>query len=101
MASELDNALTTVLDRLTAAGGPLETVPFERFGRTLPMLKHAPPTLVHYFDHYCAFHADKVFLVEGDVRMTFAQVNDAARVIAGGLITGHDVRKGARVGIAA
>ena len=31
MASELDIALNDVMDRLTAAGAPLETIPFERF----------------------------------------------------------------------
>ena len=44
MATELDNALANVTDRLTAPGAPLETVPYERFGRQLPMLKGAPPT---------------------------------------------------------
>ncbi len=101
MASELDTALIDIIDRLTAPGAPLETTGFERFGRTLPMLKHAPPTLVHYFAHYCAQQGDKEFLVEGDVRMTFAQVHAAARTVAGGLVAGHGVARGDRVGIAA
>ncbi|MDE2437603.1 MAG: acyl--CoA ligase [Sphingomonadales bacterium] len=101
MASELDNALNSVIDRLTAPGAPLETVAFERFGRTLPVLKNAPPTLVHYFAHFCAEQGDKPFLVEGDVRMSFAQVYAAARVVAGGLVAGHGVRTGDRIGIAA
>ena len=101
MASELDTALSSVIERLTAPGAPLETVPFERFGRSLPMLKNAPPTLVHYFDYYCAQQGDKVFLVEGDTRMTFAQVHAAARTIAGGLVAGHGIKRGDRVGIAA
>jgi acyl-CoA synthetase (AMP-forming)/AMP-acid ligase II len=101
MASELDNALNSVIGRLTAPGAPLETIPFERFGRTLPMLKNAPPTLVHYFAHFCAEQGDKDFLVEGDVRMTFAQVHAAARTVAGGLVAGHGIETGDRVGIAA
>ncbi len=101
MASELDTALASVLDRLMVPGGPLETTPFERFGRTLPMLRHAPATLVDYFDHFVAQQPDKTFLVEGDLRMTFAEVYAAARVIAGGLIAGHDLQKGDRIGIAA
>ncbi|MFC0588742.1 class I adenylate-forming enzyme family protein [Novosphingobium aquiterrae] len=101
MASELDTALGSVIARLTAPGAPLETVPFERFGRTLPMFKHAPPTLVHYLAHYCAEQADKEFLVEGDVRMTFAQVHAAARTVAGGLVAGHGIKPGDRIGIAA
>ncbi|HEX4847415.1 MAG TPA: class I adenylate-forming enzyme family protein, partial [Novosphingobium sp.] len=101
MASELDNALKSVLERLTAPGGPLETVPIERFGRTLPMLKFAPPTLRDYFDLFCAQHGSAVFLVDGDIRMTFAEVHAAARTVAGGLVAGHGLEKGERVGIAA
>lgn len=101
MASELDTALNSVVERLSVPGGPLETVPFERFGRTLPMLKFAPPTLIHYFDFFCAQQGDKTFLVEGDVRMTFAQVHAAAREVAGGLVAGLGVKKGDRIGIAA
>ncbi|MBS0481838.1 MAG: acyl--CoA ligase [Proteobacteria bacterium] len=101
MASELDTALNSVIDRLIAPGAPLETVEFERFGRTLPMLKHAPPALPHYFAHFSAAQGDKVFLVEGDVRMTFAQTYAAARVVAGGLVAGHGVKVGDRIGIAA
>lgn len=101
MASELDTALNSVLDRLTAPGAMLETVPFERFGRSLPMLKNAPPTLVHYFAHFCAEQGDKTFLVEGELRLTFAQVHAAARTVAGGLVAGHGVKPGDRIGIAA
>ncbi|MBK6800068.1 MAG: acyl--CoA ligase [Novosphingobium sp.] len=101
MASELDIALNSVMDRLTAVGGPLETVPFRRFGRDLPMLKFAPPTLVQYFDMFCAQHGAAEFLVDGEIRLTFAQVHAAARTVAGGLVAGHGVRKGDRVGIAA
>ena len=101
MASELDSALNSVIARLSVAGGPLETVPFERFGRTLPMLKLAPPTLVHYFDLFCAQHGDAEFLVDGPIRLTFAQVHAAARTVAGGLVAGHGVKRGDRIGIAA
>jgi len=101
MASELDNALNSVLGLLTAPGAPLETVPFERFGRTIPMLKNAPPTLRDYFDIYCAQHGDAEFLIDGDVRMSFAQVHAAARTVAGGLVAGHGVQVGDRIGIAA
>ena len=101
MASELDISITDVMNRLTAPGAPLETEPFARFGRTLPMLKGAPPTLTAYIDHYCAQHGDAEFLVDGEIRLTFAQVHAAARHVAGGLIAGHGVQKGDRVGIAA
>jgi long-chain acyl-CoA synthetase len=101
MASELDIALNHVMDQLSAPGAPLETVPFERFGRSLPMFKHAPPHLPAYFDTYCAQHGDATFLVDGDIRMSFAEVHAAARAVAAGLIAGHGVEKGERIGLAA
>ncbi len=101
MRTELDNALDDVVARLTAPGAMLETVPFERFGRQLPMLKNAPPTLPVMFEMFCAQHGDKDFLVDGDIRMTFAQTYAAARAVAGALVAGQGVQKGDRIGIAA
>ncbi|MGH6787289.1 MAG: class I adenylate-forming enzyme family protein [Novosphingobium sp.] len=101
MASELDTALSEVMDRLVVPGGPLETVPFERFGRTLPMLKNAPATLPQYFEMFCAQHAEAEFLVDGAQRFTFGEIYAAAREVAGGLVAGHNVERGDRVGIAA
>ena len=101
MRSELDTTLDDVVARLTAAGGPLETVPFERFGRTLPMLKNAPPTLPVLFEMFCAQHGEAEFLVDGEIRLSFAQTYAAARVVAGGLVAGHGVQTGDRIGIAA
>jgi acyl-CoA synthetase (AMP-forming)/AMP-acid ligase II len=101
MATELDNALSRIMDTLTQPGQPFETVPFERGGVEMPALKNAPPSLVHYFQHYCAEHADKDFLVDGETRLTFAQTWDAARHVAAGLIARHGVKRGDRVAIAA
>lgn len=101
MASELDIALADAMARLTAPGALLETVPIERFGRALPMLKNAPPTLAAYFDQFCEQQGDKEFLVDGAQRFTFAQLHAAARRVAGGLVAGQGVRKGDRIGIAA
>lgn len=101
MRTELDNALDDVVARLTAPGAMLETVPFERYGRQLPMLKNAPPSLPVLFEMFCAQHGDKEFLVDGEIRMTFAQTYAAARAVAGALVAGHGVQKGDRIGIAA
>lgn len=101
MRTELDNALDEVVARLTTPGAMLETVPFERFGRQLPMLKNAPPTLPVMFEMFCAQHGDAEFLVDGEIRMTFAQTYAAARAVAGALVAGHGVQKGDRIGIAA
>ncbi len=101
MATALDKSLKNVIDRITAPGQLLEVGTIERFGRQLPMLKNAPPTLVAYFEHFCAQHGDTEFLVDGDQRTTFAQVHAAAREVAGALVAGQGVQKGDRVGIAA
>ena len=45
MPSELDRELKAVMDRLTAPGGPLETMPFQQNGYSVPMVKQAPPSL--------------------------------------------------------
>ena len=101
MRTELDNALDEVVARLPTPGAMLETVPFERYGRQLPMLKNAPPTLPVMFEMFCAQHGDAEFLVDGEIRMTFAQTYAAARTVAGALVAGHGVQKGDRIGIAA
>jgi acyl-CoA synthetase (AMP-forming)/AMP-acid ligase II len=101
MPTELDNALSRIMDHLTQKGQPFETVPFVRNGVEMPQLKNAPPSLVHYFAHYCAEHADATFLVDGDTRLTFAQTWEAARHVAAGLVARHGVLRGDRVAIAA
>ncbi|WP_228242364.1 class I adenylate-forming enzyme family protein [Porphyrobacter sp. GA68] len=101
MPTELDQQLTHVMAGLTAPGGMFETVPFERFGVTMPALKGAPPSLAHYLGHFCQLHADKPFMVDGDVRLTFGEAYAAARALAAGLVARHGVQKGDRVGIAA
>ena len=101
MATELDTALNNVVARLTAPGAMLETTTYERFGRQLPMMANAPPTLPAMFAHFCAQHGEAEFLVDGDIRTTFAEVYAAARTVAGGLVAGHGLQKGDRIGIAA
>jgi acyl-CoA synthetase (AMP-forming)/AMP-acid ligase II len=101
MASQLDRDLSAAMDALTAPGGPLETTPLHRFGRDLPALKGAPPNLRSLFDHYCAQHGDLPFLVDGDLRLSFAQVHALASEAAAGLIARHKVQVSDRVGIAA
>lgn len=101
MATELDQALNSIMDALVAPGQPFETVPFEQFGQQLPAFKNAPPSLAHYFAHYCNEHADLTFLVDGDTRLTFGETYAAAQAVAAGLVSRHGVKKGDRIGIAA
>lgn len=101
MPTELDLSLDAIMDKLMAPGGPAETTMVNRSGVDMPVLKNVPPTLVHYFAHFCQQHGDTPFLVDGDCRLSFAQTWDAACHVAAGLITHHEMKKGDRVGIAA
>ena len=103
MPTQLDQALDTIVTAMTAEGQPFETVPFERGGVEMPAFKGAPPTMAHLIAHFCtqSEHKDAVFLVDGDVRMTFAEVYAAATCVAEGLVTKHGIAKGDRIGIAA
>ncbi len=101
MPTQLDTTLDAIMDQLVAPGAPAETVPFARNGTVMPALKNAPPSLVHYFGHYCQQHADLEFLIDGDCRLTFAQTWQAARAVAAGLLVRHSVKRGDRVAIAA
>ncbi len=101
MPTELDTALNTIMDGLVQPGQPFETVDFERFGQQLPAFKNAPPSLAHYFAHYCNEHKDLTFIVDGDIRLTFGECWEAATHVAAGLAQTHGIEKGDRVGIAA
>jgi len=101
MPTPLDNALETIMTELTKDGQPFATVPFKRDGVEMPAFANAPPTLAHYFAHFCNEHKDVPFLVDGNVRMTFGDAYAAGLCIAEGLVTRHGLEKGDRVGIAA
>jgi acyl-CoA synthetase (AMP-forming)/AMP-acid ligase II len=101
MPTQLDNALEAIITALTAEGQPFATVPFTRDGVEMPAFAGAPPSLAHYFAHFCNQNKDLPFLVDGDVRLTFGDTYAAATCVAEGLITTHGIQKGDRVGIAA
>jgi acyl-CoA synthetase (AMP-forming)/AMP-acid ligase II len=101
MPTQLDNALTHIVNELSREGQPFATIPFERDGVTMPAFAMAPPTLAHYFAHFCNEHRDVPFLVDGDVRLTFGETFAAAMCVAEGLATHHQIAKGDRVAIAA
>ncbi len=101
MPTDLDLAINATVNRLMENDGPLQVSYAEKFGVQLPMLAKAPATLCDYYQFFCATHSDKIFLVDGDIRLTFAETYAAARAVAGGLIAGHRVAKGDRIGIAA
>ena len=103
MLTQLDRDMKRIMDALTSPGGMMETVPVrvDRFDRDLPMIKAAPTNLADYFAAFCAQQGDATFIVDGDQRLSFKDIYAAARVVAGGLVEGHGVQKGDRVGIAA
>ena len=101
MPSQLDLAIDATINRLMTNDGPLTVTYVEKFGVQLPMLAKAPGNMADYLAFFCATHADKEFLVDGDIRLSFGETYAAARALAGGLVEGHKLQKGDRVGIAA
>ncbi len=101
MPTQLDNALEAIITGLTAEGQPFATVPFTRDGVTMPAFAGAPPSLAHYFAHFCNQNKDLPFLVDGDIRLTFGEAYAAATCVAEGLVQTHGLAKGGRVGLAA
>lgn len=101
MPTQLDNALEAIITALTAEGQPFATVPFVRDGVEMPAFAGAPPSLAHYFAHFCNEHRDVPFLVDGDVRLTFSEAYSAATCVAESLVHDHGIEKGDRIGIAA
>ncbi|WP_324073638.1 MAG: class I adenylate-forming enzyme family protein [Erythrobacter sp.] len=101
MPTQLDNALEAIITGLTAEGMPFATVPFTRDGITMPAFAGAPPSLAHYFAHFCNEHRDLPFLVDGDIRLTFAEAYSAATCVAESLVQAHGIEKGDRIGLAA
>ena len=101
MATDLDRAIEATVAKLTTADGPLSVGYVEKYGHQMPYLTKAPANLRDYLTGFCAMHADKEFVVDGDIRLTFGQVHTAARTLAGGLVAGYGLQVGDRVGIAA
>ncbi len=100
MRTELDRRMDEGMAALVNPGGPLALGSVTLGGATLPMIATVPASLPGYFAHYAAEHDDKVFLVSGDERLSFAAVQAEAVRVARALIAAHGVRKGDRVGIA-
>ena len=99
--SELDLAIDKTMAALTQPGQILELDTINKFGVDLPVFKNAPQNVADYLAYFCQQNADKEFLVDGDIRLTFGETYAAARTLAGGLVEGYGVQKGDRIGIAA
>jgi acyl-CoA synthetase (AMP-forming)/AMP-acid ligase II len=101
MPSELDRRLASAVQRLTAPGAAFETRLVDSRGLLLPAFARAPTTLPALFAQFCARHGKAEFLVDGDLRLSFAEVHALACRVAAGLALEHGVRPGDRVAIAA
>ena len=101
MPTQLDQSLEAIMAELTKEGQPFHTTPFERSGVAMPAFTTSPPTLAHYFAHFCNEHKDVPFIVDGDIRLTFGETYGAAVCVAESLVHDHLVQKGDRIGIAA
>jgi acyl-CoA synthetase (AMP-forming)/AMP-acid ligase II len=101
MPTELDKDIDRITDAVTAPGQMFELTEATRRGVAMPAFKNAPPSVAHYFAHFCNEKKDETFLVDGDMRWTFGEVWHAASHVAHGLATQHGIEKGDRVGIAA
>lgn len=101
MPTALDQAIDSTVARLMDNDGPLAVNFVEKYGAQIPMIAKAPANLRDYFGMFCAMNADKEFLVDGELRLTFGECHSAARALAGGLVEGHGLKPGERVGIAA
>ena len=100
MPSALDLRLEAAYNLITGPGGPIQVGSVERFGHQLPFITNAPTNLADYVAFFAAQHGDTTFLVEGEERLSFKQVYMAARQVAAGLVEGHGVQRGDRVGLA-
>ncbi|AJA07846.1 AMP-dependent synthetase and ligase [Sphingopyxis fribergensis] len=100
MPSALDLRLEAAYNLITGPGGPIQVGSVERFGHQLPFITNAPTNLADYVAFFAMQHGDATFLVEGDERLSFKQVYMAARQVAAGLVEGHGVQRGDRVGLA-
>ncbi|MFC4291514.1 class I adenylate-forming enzyme family protein [Sphingorhabdus arenilitoris] len=101
MPTPLDMAIDATVKRFMADNGPLSVTYVEKYGVKMPMFTQAPANLADFYTYFCGVHAEKEFLIDGAIRLTFGEVYAAARLVAGGLVEGYGLQKGDRVGIAA
>ena len=80
-------------------GGPLETETILLDGRIQRVYKNMAPSLRHLWLDISSRHANRVYLVFENERLTYGEVHRRASRAADVLRNTYDVRKGDRVGI--
>lgn len=101
MANDQDAKIDAIIASLTGEGGMFAVQPIMHNGREYPVISTAPPQLAAFFEAMCAMHHDKIFVVDGEQRLTFAEIYAQARALAAAFVSVHGVKQGDRVGIAA
>jgi acyl-CoA synthetase (AMP-forming)/AMP-acid ligase II len=96
MPSELDRKFDAVLAAVIGEGGRIQ-IGRDETGRAI--VTNLPPTLPTLFDAFCALHAGTVALIAGEERLTFAELNAEANLLAPALAE-RGIAKGDRVAIA-
>jgi len=69
MQTDLDRDINRVTDAVTADGQMFALKTVTRRGVDMPAFVNAPPSLAHYFAHFCNQNKDALFLVDGDQRV--------------------------------
>lgn len=88
-----------IIKGLTSPGAPFELAEAMVDGITLPVYRHAPPNLVALIDAARA-HGATTFLVEGERRLSYADIFAEADALAAWLVEEAKVRPGDHVAIA-
>ena len=83
MPTQLDQDIHRITQAVTAPGQMFELTEVTRRGVTMPAFKNAPPSVVHYFAHFCNEKKDELFIVDGEMRLTFGEIWHAATRRAG------------------
>jgi acyl-CoA synthetase (AMP-forming)/AMP-acid ligase II len=100
MAHPFDDAVDAIRAAITAADGAMPVRETIVRGVAMPAFSSAPPDLPRFFEYFCALHADKPCLVDGNERLSFADVYALAQCVARGLIERHDVKPGDHIALA-
>ena len=74
MPTQLDQDIHRITQAVTAPGQMFELTEVTRRGVTMPAFKNAPPSVVHYFAHFCNEKKDELFIVDGEMRLTFGEI---------------------------
>ncbi|MEQ1725185.1 MAG: class I adenylate-forming enzyme family protein [Sphingopyxis sp.] len=100
MPSALDALISEGIAAVVGEGKMFQLGTIESRGQMMPCIANAPDSLSQYFAYFCGLQGDATFIVDGEERLSFAQTYAQAVTMAEALMSGWNVQKGDRVGIA-